>query len=68
MKQKHLDIILDNRLSFQGHLRLVFRKINRIIGLLRKLQCLIPRCALLTLCKTFVRRHLDYGDIIYDKA
>ena len=66
--QKHLGIILDNRLSFEKHLRLVFNKINRTIGLLRKLQYLIPRSALLTIYKTFVRPNLDYGDIIYEKA
>ena len=66
--QKHLGIILENCLTFEEHLRLVFSKINRTIGLLCKLQCLIPRSALLTIYKTFVRLHLDYGDIIYEKA
>ena len=28
----------------------------------------LPRKVLLTLCKSFVRPHLDYGDIIYDQA
>ena len=41
--QKHLGIILDNRLSFKKLLRLVFSKINKITGFLRKRQCLIPR-------------------------
>ena len=40
---KLLAIILDNRLSFEEHLRLVFGKTNKTIGLLRKLQCLISR-------------------------
>ena len=66
--QKHLVIILDNRLSFEEHLRLVFSKINGTAGLLRKLRCLIPRSTLLTICKTFVWPHLDYGDIIYVKV
>ena len=39
-----------------------------IVGLLRKLQCLIPQFALLTTCKTFVRSHFDFGDIIYEQA
>ena len=65
---KYLGIILANRLSFEELLRLVFSKINRTIGLLRKLQCLIPRSPLLTIYKTFVRPHLDYSDIIYEKA
>ena len=66
--QKHLGIILENRLSFEEHLRLVFSKINRAIGLLRKLRCLIPRSALLTINKTFVWPHLDCGDIKCEKA
>ena len=65
---KHLGIIFVNRLSFEEHLRLVFSKINRTIGLLRKLQCLIRRSTLLTIYKTFVRPHFDYGDIINKKA
>ena len=43
ISQKHLSIILDNRLPFEKLLRLVFSKINKIIVLLSKLQCLIPR-------------------------
>ena len=39
-----------------------------MIGLIRKLQNLLPRTALITLYKAFVRPHLDYGDIIYDQA
>ena len=54
MSQKHLGIIHENRVSFEEHLRLVFSKTNRTIGLLCKLQCLIPRSTLLTLCKTFL--------------
>ena len=40
-------------------------KINQTIGLLRKLQNLLPRTALITIYKAFVRPHLDYGDILY---
>ena len=43
-------------------------KINKTIGLIRKLQNLLPRTALITLYKAFVRPHLGYGDIIYDQA
>ena len=39
-----------------------------MIGPLRKLQRLITRSALPTVCKTFVRPHLDYGDNMYEKA
>ena len=43
-------------------------KINKTIGLLRKLQNLLPRIALITTYKAFVRPQLDYGDILYDQA
>ena len=66
--QKHLCIILDTRLSFEKHLETVLCKINKTIGLIRNLQNLLPRTALITLYKAFVSPHLDYGDIIYDQA
>ena len=37
-----------------------------MIGMIRKLQPIIPRAVLLTICKSFLRPHLDYGDVIYD--
>ena len=42
-------------------------KINKTIGLLCKLQNILPRELLLTTYKSFVRLHLDYGDVIYDQ-
>ena len=38
-----------------------------MIGLIRRLSVNLPRNALLTIYKSFVRPHLDYGDILYDK-
>ena len=55
-------------MSFEKHLETVLCKINKTIGLIRKLQNLLPRTALITLYKAFVRPHLDYGDIIYDQV
>ena len=42
-------------------------KVNKTIGLLRKLQNILPRKPLLTIYKSFVGPHLDYGDVIYDQ-
>ena len=42
-------------------------KVNKPIGLLQKLQNILPREPQLTIYKSFVRPHLDYGDIIYDQ-
>ena len=66
--QKHLGVILDVSLSFDEHLISIQSKTNKAIGLLRKLQNTSPRQALITIYKAFVRPHLDYGDILYDKA
>ena len=66
--QKHLGLTLDNRLTFDEHLTNVPNKIKKNIGLLQKLQNILPRAALLTIYKCFIRPHLDYGDIIYDQA
>ena len=66
--QKHLGLTLDNKLIFDEHLTNVSNKISKTIGLLRKLQNILPRPALLTIYKCLIRSHLDYGDIIYDQA
>ena len=63
---KHLGIILDAKLDFSLHLKNIQNKVNKTIGLLRKLQDTLPRTSLITIFKSFIRPHLDYGDIIYD--
>ena len=65
--QKQLGIVLDSKLNFNAHVDEKIRKCNRIIGLVRRLFVTLPRNALLTIYKSFVRPHLDYGDILYDK-
>ena len=47
---------------------MIFKKVCKKIGLLYKLQNSLPRSALLTIYKGFVRPHLDYGNIIYDQT
>ena len=66
--QKHLGVVLDNRLSFEDDFKMIINKVNKTIGLLRKLQNILPRSALLTIYKSFIRPHIDYGDIIYNQA
>ena len=66
--QKNLHVALDNRLSFEDHLKMILNKVNKTIGLLHKLHNILPRSVLLTIHKSLIRPHLDYGDIIYDQA
>ena len=46
----------------------MLNKVNKTIGLLRKLQNTLPGPSLLTTDKSFIRIHLDDGDIIYDQV
>ena len=65
---KHLGMILDSKLSYENHLQSVFSRVNKTIGLLRKFQPTLPRKSLVTIYKSFIRPHLDCGDVIYDRA
>ena len=42
--------------------------VNKTIGLFHNLQSTLPRTSLITIFKSFIRSHLDNGDIIYDRA
>ena len=66
--QKHLGMFLDSKLNFSEYLKTVFQKANKTIGLLRKLQTLLPRVPLITIYKSFIRPHFDYGDLTYDQT
>ena len=60
-------MVLDTKLDFSLHLKDVQNKVNKTIGLL-KLQDTLPRTSLITNFKSFIRPHLDYGNIIHDRA
>ena len=59
---------LDSKLNFTEHLKTIFQKTNKTIGLLHKLQSLLPSTPLTIIYKSFIRSHLDYGDMIYDQT
>ena len=65
---KHLGVILDSKLIFDEHLKMVSFKISKTLGLVRKLHNLLPRSALITIYKAFVRPYLGYGNVLYDQA
>ena len=65
--QKHLGLLLDERLNFTEHINSIICKCDKLIGITKKLSISFPRNALLRIYKSFVRSHLDYADIIYDK-
>ena len=59
--QKHLGLFLDPKLSFDKHIQCILIKTRKIIGLIRKLQPIIPRATLLTIYKSFLKPRLDYA-------
>ena len=66
--RKHLRLILDTSLTFDEHIKAISSKVSKTIGLLRKLSNRLPQSSFTTICISFVRPHLDYGDVIFDKA
>ena len=65
--QKHLGLVLDEKLTFDHHLNEKISKAIKGISLIKKLHKYLPRKSLLCIYKSFVRSHLDYADIIYDQ-
>ena len=61
--QKHLGMHLDEKLSFNTHINDKIATANKGIGIIRKLSYFFPRESLITLYKSFVRPHIDYGVI-----
>ena len=46
----------------------LFTKVGKVIRLSRKLISILPRTVLVTIFKTFIGPHLDYGDVLHDQA
>jgi len=63
--QKHLGVILDQKLSFEKHLNEKITKAKKNIGIIKHLSKYLPLKTLDQMYKTLVRPHLDYCDIIY---
>ena len=61
-------MFLDRKLNFSEHLKTIFQKTNKTIGLLCKLKTFLPTAPLITIYKLFIRSHLDYGDMIYNQT
>ena len=64
---KDLGLLLDKRLSFNENIQSKINECYKMIGFIKRLSVNLPRDPLLRNFKSFIRPHLDYGDIIYDK-
>ena len=61
-------MVLNTKFDFNLNLKNAQSKVNKTIGLLRKLQNILPKQSVIIIYKSFIRPHLDYGDIIYDRV
>ena len=58
---------LDEKSNFNHHTNKKIAKANKGIGLTRRLAHVLPRQSLITIYKSLIPPHLDYGDIINDQ-
>ena len=58
---KRLRMVLDTKLDFSLHLKNIQNKVNKAIGL-HKLHDNLRRTSLITIFKSFIRLHPNYGD------
>ena len=65
--QKHLGLILDEKLTFNDHITSKLTTVNKLTSTLRKLYHYMPRDSLVTIYTSFIRSHLDYTDVIFHK-
>ena len=60
VSQKDLGIHLDEELTFEHHINEKINKTNKDIGIIRKLNNILPRSAILIISRSFIRPHLIY--------
>ena len=61
LNQKNLGLTLDSKLLFNEHVN------DAGVGVLQKLQTILPRNNLLTIYNSLIKPLLDYADVIYDQ-
>ena len=66
-KQKHLGLILDSELNFHSHAKEKVVSARKATGVIRFMPKYVTREVLDQMYKLYVRPHLDYEDIIYQK-
>ena len=65
--QKHFGgLFSDEKLNFGQLLKYIAKKVNAFIGLLHKLQNVLPRRSLVSKYISFIRSHFDYGYVTFD--
>ena len=63
----HLGFFFDSRLSFLRHIKEIIMKARRGLGIIRFMSKYVSRDVLDQMYNLYVRPHLDYGDLTYNK-
>ena len=65
-RTKPLGIDLLQKFNFNYRIKDKISKAMKVIGVISKISQLILLNFFILICKSFVRTHLDYGDVLYD--
>ena len=65
--QKHLGVCVDQKLNFNTDITEKIGKATKGIEVIKKIFKCLPGNDLLTIYKSLVKPHLNYGDIVYDR-
>ena len=64
-EEKHLGIIVDNKLKFSQHISSKVKKAHQMLGIIRRSFSHLDKDMLLVLYKSLVRPHLEYGSSVW---
>ena len=64
---KNLGTVLDSNLNFKTQIDEKIKKCNKMIDHITRLSINLPHNGLLTICKSFIKPHLNYSNTLYDK-
>ena len=64
-EEKDLGILVDKSLKFQKHINAQVLKANRMLGLIKRSFSYMDKEMFLTLYKSLVRPHLEYGSTVW---
>ena len=65
---KYLGVYIDKRLSWDRHIEHINSKLNRGIGILRKLRSYLQQDSLRTIYNSFLKPYIEYGTLAWGGA
>ena len=60
---KYLGVIIDNTLTWRQHIENIKNKINKGIGIIKKIRHFLQEDTLVSLFYAFLKPYIDYGEV-----